>query len=108
MVPRRPRQPPQSPVGDQPGPVAAPGPAVGRGRWELFGGGATPIAQRVAAAQGVDLGAVTGTARGGRITKDDVLAAADGAAEAIAALPAGAERIKGGAAALARYMEESR
>ncbi len=94
-------------VDDQPGP-AAPGPALGAGDGSLFGGGATPIAQRVAAVQGVDLGAVTGTARGGRITKDDVLAAADGAAEATAGLPAGAQRIKGGAAALARYMEESR
>ena len=86
---------------------AAPGPA-------RPGDGATPVARRVAAAQGIDLAGVAGTARGGRITKSDVLAAtrfppptpatSAGAVE----LPAGAQRIKGGAAALARYMEESR
>src|SRR6202020_2274407 len=43
-------------------------------------------------------------ARGGRVTKDDVLAAAANVVE----VPAGAEKIKGGGAPLARYMEESR
>ena len=65
---------------------------------------------------------MTGTARGGRITKADVLAAkgngvprAPGAtatatapAAATSEKPAGAQLIKGGAAALARYMDESR
>ena len=53
-----------------------------------------------------------GTARGGRITKADVLAAAVGngatAAPAATEQPAGAQLIKGGGAALARYMDESR
>ncbi|MGH7069760.1 MAG: 2-oxo acid dehydrogenase subunit E2, partial [Acetobacteraceae bacterium] len=65
---------------------------------------ATPVAQRAAAALGVDLQGVAGSARGGRVTKDDVLYAAANVAE----LPAGATKIKGGGAALARYMEESR
>src|SRR5437763_1835755 len=36
---------------------------------------ASPVARRVAASEGVDLSSVHGTARGGRITKADVLAA---------------------------------
>jgi 2-oxoglutarate decarboxylase len=80
------------------------------------GESASPVARRVAADQGVDLSGVHGSARGGRITKADVLAAAgNGHAAgngATAAPPApagaGAQPIRGGAAALARYMEESR
>jgi multifunctional 2-oxoglutarate metabolism enzyme len=84
------------------------------------GAHASPVARRIAAQQGVNLSALTGTARGGRIVKADVLAAkANGgngatatapAAPAAAAppKPAGAQLIKGGAAALARYMDESR
>ncbi len=85
------------------------------------GANASPVARRVAAQQGVDLGALQGTARGGRIVKADVLAAkANGGNGATASAPpapapapatvrpAGATLIKGGAAALARYMDESR
>ncbi len=80
------------------------------------GGNASPVARRVAADQGVDLGRVEGSARGGRITKADVLAAAGNGASASAGasasvappVAAGAQVIKGGAAALARYMDESR
>ncbi len=83
-------------------------------------GNASPVARRVAAQEGVDLSAVEGSARGGRITKADVLAAAGNGAAATAgpAAPvgaattrpatAGAQPLRGGAAALARYMEESR
>ncbi|MGZ4322095.1 MAG: biotin/lipoyl-containing protein, partial [Solirubrobacteraceae bacterium] len=75
-------------------------------------GNVSPVARRVAAQQGIDLATVHGTARGGRITKADVLAAAAGngaaAAPAQAPKPGGATLIKGGAAALARYMDESR
>lgn len=39
---------------------------------------ASPVAKRVAADKGVDLDGVSGTGPGGRITKDDVLASADG------------------------------
>jgi 2-oxoglutarate decarboxylase len=82
------------------------------------GANASPVAQRVAAAEGIDLDGVHGSARGGRITKADVLAAAAGmpsartnapaSAAAPAAKPAGAQLLKGGAAALARYMDQSR
>jgi 2-oxoglutarate dehydrogenase E1 component len=68
------------------------------------GAGASPVAQRVAAAEGVNLAGVHGSARGGRITKADVLAAAGNGAAAAGRV----EPIKGAAAALARYMEESR
>ena len=78
---------------------------------------ASPVARRAAAAEGVDLGAVHGSARGGRITKADVLAhganGANGAATTATkatptAPPAGSTLIKGSGAALARYMDESR
>ena len=89
---------------------------------------ASPVARRVAAAEGVDLSGVHGSARGGRITKADVLAqGANGAAAAATATPAtarpatatatatpatappaGATLIKGSGAALARYMDDSR
>ncbi len=80
------------------------------------GAAASPVARRVAASEGVDLGRVQGSARGGRITKADVLAAAGNGASATAAperaAPPGAgptsQPLRGGAAALARYMDESR
>jgi 2-oxoglutarate decarboxylase len=70
---------------------------------------ASPVARRVAAQEGIDLSRVQGTARGGRITKADVLAATGNGARAAAEAPApaGAQQLKGGAAALARYMEQS-
>ncbi len=40
---------------------------------------ATPVAKRVAAEKGVALSGISGTGPGGQITKDDVLASADGA-----------------------------
>jgi 2-oxoglutarate decarboxylase len=92
---------PAAPATDSGAPAAgpaAPAPAVTSVK------GATPIAQRMAAGLGVNLSAVSGSARGGRVTKDDVLAAAATVVE----LPEGAEKIKGGGAALARYMDESR
>ena len=50
-----------------------------------------------------------GTGPAGRISKEDVLAAANGGnGAAPAAAPAGAQQIKGAAAMLARYMDESR
>jgi 2-oxoglutarate decarboxylase len=76
---------------------------------------ASPVAARAAAAEGVDLAGVTGTGPRGRIMKDDVLdAKANGGATAATAdgatAPAAGARtvLKGGAAMLARYMDESR
>ncbi|HMI72216.1 MAG TPA: biotin/lipoyl-containing protein, partial [Solirubrobacteraceae bacterium] len=72
----------------------------------------SPVAARVAAAEGVDLSAITGTGPGGRITKTDVLEAKNGGtapAPAPTAEAAGERTLmKGGAAMLARYMDESR
>src|SRR5581483_6849456 len=89
---------PAAPVSDgeaQSAPAAAPA-----------GANVSPVAARAAAAEGVGL---AGTGRGGRITKSDVLGAAAGNGAASAEAPAGeAQPMRGGAAALARYMELSR
>jgi multifunctional 2-oxoglutarate metabolism enzyme len=84
----------------------------------------SPVAARAAAAEGVNLADVSGSGPGGRIVKSDVLDAAagdtatgNGSASAVAAepagaiaaeRPAGAQQLKGGAGALAKYMEQSR
>jgi multifunctional 2-oxoglutarate metabolism enzyme len=76
---------------------------------------ATPVAARAAAVEGVDLANVSGSGPGGQIRKADVLSAgaSNGADQATGATTngkpaaAGSERLKGGAAALARYMEQS-
>jgi multifunctional 2-oxoglutarate metabolism enzyme len=91
----------------------------------------SPVAARAAAVEGVDLARVSGSGPAGRITKADVLDAAgagaatgsvtagagapagsapgaNGTPAATAERPAGAQPIKGAAAMLARYMDESR
>jgi 2-oxoglutarate decarboxylase len=70
----------------------------------------SPVAARAAAAEGVDLADLSGSGPAGRITKSDVLsAAAEGETNGRSAKAAPeAQLMKGGAAALARYMEESR
>ena len=73
----------------------------------------TPVAQRVAAAQGIDLAKVNGTGPNGRIGKADVLAFQENgasAAPAKAPAPTGGKQtlLKGASAMLARYMDESR
>jgi 2-oxoglutarate decarboxylase len=90
----------------------------------------SPVAARAAAVEGVDLAGVAGSGPAGRIVKADVLSAAGngaagtaapgasaatdttaGAPAATAGAPAtalpGAQPMKGGAAALARYMDQS-
>ncbi|HWI22398.1 MAG TPA: 2-oxo acid dehydrogenase subunit E2, partial [Baekduia sp.] len=71
-------------------------------------GNATPVASRVAAAEGIDLAQVAGTGTGGKITKEDVLSAGTAPASAGTA-PAAGQRtdLRGGAAMLAQYMDES-
>jgi multifunctional 2-oxoglutarate metabolism enzyme len=70
---------------------------------------ATPVARRVAAENGVDLGAVNGSGPGAKVTKEDVLAAADGGNGAAAAPTVGeAKPLRGPAAMLAQAMGESR
>jgi 2-oxoglutarate decarboxylase len=67
---------------------------------------ATPVARRVAEATGVDLASVSGSGPGSKVTKEDVLAAGNGAP---AAPTAGeAKALRGPAAMLARAMDESR
>jgi 2-oxoglutarate decarboxylase len=92
-----------------PEPTSAPRPA-GDVAPAPEGAKVTPVAARVAAAEGVDLAAVKGTGPGGRISKADVLAAGNGAAAPAAATakPDNAQLLKGASAMLARYMDESR
>jgi 2-oxoglutarate dehydrogenase E1 component len=75
-------------------------------------GGVTPVARRIAAASGVDLSVVKGSGPGGKVTKADVLAAADGRGQAPAAAPTAmvgeVKPLRGPAAMLAQAMNESR
>ncbi|MBI2313480.1 MAG: 2-oxoglutarate dehydrogenase complex dihydrolipoyllysine-residue succinyltransferase [Betaproteobacteria bacterium] len=57
--------------------AAAPAPAAA-----VAGAPVMPAAKKIAAEKGVDTSAVAGTGRGGRVTKEDVLGAAPGAAAA--------------------------
>src|SRR3954452_12065287 len=70
----------------------------------------SPVACRVAAAEGIDLSNVHGSGPGGRILKADVLGSNGKSAAAAAPAPAqeNATLIKGASAMLARYMDESR
>ena len=100
-------QPAAAPSGDG---EAAPAPAE-PGDGDGDGHRASPVARRVAAAEGVDLGKVTGSGPGGRITKADVLAAngGDGAGAAAPTAEEGeAKPLRGPAAMLAKAMNESR
>ncbi len=80
---------------------------------------ATPVAARMASANGIDLSALQGSGPRGRVTKDDVEAAIAGngasapapapkPAPKAAAPAAGTKPIRGPAATLARFMNESR
>ena len=71
---------------------------------------ATPVARRVAEATGVDLASVSGSGPGSKVTKEDVIAAADGGGNGASAAPAvgEAKQLRGAAAMLANAMDESR
>jgi 2-oxoglutarate dehydrogenase E1 component len=106
--------PTAEPTGNGAGAPAAPA-ATGNGAAE-----ATPVAARMAAELGVDLTRVEGTGPRGKVSKSDVLAAAAAAvkgnggtavpAPTAPAPPDGADvtQIRGPAATLARFMDESR
>jgi 2-oxoglutarate decarboxylase len=64
-----PTQPAAEPTETRPAAAAAP---------SGNGGNATPVAARVASDLGIDLDTITGTGPRGRVTKEDVLAAAEG------------------------------
>jgi 2-oxoglutarate decarboxylase len=92
-------------------PPAAPPADEDAGTAEGTSGGdgvrATPVARRVAAANGVDLGSVAGSGPGAKVTKDDVLGAANGGGPAPAAAGE-AKALRGAAAMLAQAMDESK
>ncbi|MDX6634307.1 MAG: 2-oxoglutarate dehydrogenase component [Solirubrobacterales bacterium] len=69
---------------------------------------ATPVARRVAEATGVDLGSVKGSGPGSKVTKEDVMAAADGGGNGAAPAKGEAKQLRGAAAMLANAMDESR
>ncbi|HVY95352.1 MAG TPA: 2-oxo acid dehydrogenase subunit E2, partial [Solirubrobacterales bacterium] len=69
---------------------------------------ATPVARRVAEANGVDLGSVSGSGPGAKVTKADVLAAGNGAGAAAPAAAGEAKQLRGPAAMIAKAMDESR
>ena len=74
---------------------------------EVDGSGrATPLARRIAADKGLPLGGVKGSGESGKVTKGDVLAAAEGNGDA--PISGELKRLKGPAAMLAKAMEESR
>jgi len=79
-----------APVAQESGNGAAPAaPAAAAPVSAVAGGGgrvkASPLARKIAAERGVNLAAVQGTGPGGRIIKDDVLAAGTGGGAAVAA-----------------------
>jgi multifunctional 2-oxoglutarate metabolism enzyme len=82
-------------------------PAGGGGNGAGDGVRATPVARRIAAETGVDLGAVNGSGPGAKVTKDDVLEAANGGGAA-GPVAGEAKPLRGPAAMLAQAMGESR
>jgi len=71
---------------------------------------ASPLAKRLAYVKGVDVSGASGTGPGGTLRRDDVAALADGrAAQPVTPAPADATLtpLKGPAASLASYMEQS-
>ena len=72
------------------------------------GGNATPVAARMASAHGLDVDALSGSGPRGRVTKDDVLAAMEGNGAPPAAQGADVQPIRGPAATLVQFMNESR
>jgi multifunctional 2-oxoglutarate metabolism enzyme len=97
-------------AGEAPSP-APPAAGTGNGLGSGAGGNgadvrATPVARRVAAANGVDLSSVSGSGPGSKVTKEDVLSVGNGdGASAAAGEP---KQLRGPAAMLAKAMDESR
>jgi multifunctional 2-oxoglutarate metabolism enzyme len=100
--------PPAPPVAEaSSGPVPPADEAAGTAPGTNGGDGvrATPVARRIAAENGVDLASVAGSGPGAKVTKDDVLAAGNGAG----AVDVGeAKALRGPAGMLAQAMEESK
>jgi 2-oxoglutarate dehydrogenase E1 component len=106
--PLPPAHPPAAPVHAAAPPAQAPpAPSIGNGHSPP----ASPVARRIAESEGIDLAALHGSGPFGRITKADVLSARAAPAPTPAPAappPADAIALKGGAAVLARIMDESR
>ncbi|MFJ8750652.1 2-oxoglutarate dehydrogenase, E2 component, dihydrolipoamide succinyltransferase [Streptomyces sp. NPDC102441] len=83
-APAAPAAPAPAPAPAAPAKPAAPAPAAPSGDDGAY---VTPLVRKLAAENGVDLGSVKGTGVGGRIRKQDVVAAAE-ASKAAAAAPA--------------------
>ncbi|MEU9954135.1 2-oxoglutarate dehydrogenase, E2 component, dihydrolipoamide succinyltransferase, partial [Streptomyces sp. NPDC047939] len=92
-----------APVAAAPAPVTPAAPAATSGDDGAY---VTPLVRKLAAENGVDLGAVKGTGVGGRIRKQDVVAAAE-AAKAAAAAPAPAAAAAPAASSKAPKLEVS-
>ncbi|HZF88838.1 2-oxoglutarate dehydrogenase, E2 component, dihydrolipoamide succinyltransferase, partial [Streptomyces sp.] len=87
-APAQPAAPAPAPAPAAPVAPAAPAPAAAQPTDE--GAYVTPLVRKLAAENGVDLGTVKGTGVGGRIRKQDVVAAAEAAKAAAAPAPAAA------------------
>ncbi|MET9926454.1 MULTISPECIES: 2-oxoglutarate dehydrogenase, E2 component, dihydrolipoamide succinyltransferase [unclassified Streptomyces] len=98
-APAAPAPAPAAPA--QPAPAAAQAPAAPAAPSGDDGAYVTPLVRKLASENNVDLGSVKGTGVGGRIRKQDVVAAAE-AAKAAAAAPAPAAVTGGGHAAVAK------
>ncbi|MFF3201843.1 2-oxoglutarate dehydrogenase, E2 component, dihydrolipoamide succinyltransferase [Streptomyces sp. NPDC002962] len=96
--------PAPAPVAPAPVAPAAPAPAAPAGDDGAY---VTPLVRKLAAENGVDLAAVKGTGVGGRIRKQDVLAAAEAAKAAAAPAPAAATAPAAGAAKKTPALEVS-
>jgi 2-oxoglutarate decarboxylase len=99
---------PAAEVKASPEPTPAPSNGGGNGAADVK---ATPIARRVAEANGVDLTSVAGSGPGAKVTKDDVLNAGNGGGNGAAATAPSqgeAKQLRGAAAMLANAMDESR
>jgi 2-oxoglutarate dehydrogenase E1 component len=101
-------------AGDSPSPTPPAGGAAGTASGTTANGDsqdvrATPVARRVAQELGVDLGGVAGSGPGTKVTKEDVIAAANGGGNGAAPAQAGEVKVlRGPAAMLAKAMDESR
>ena len=76
---------PVAPPVAAPAPVVAPAPVAAPATHASDAGYVTPLVRKLASENGIDLNAVAGTGVGGRIRKDDVLAAATGSIPTISA-----------------------
>jgi pyruvate/2-oxoglutarate dehydrogenase complex dihydrolipoamide acyltransferase (E2) component len=70
-----PESSPPSPAASSPAPAPSPGAAAGRAEAPADGRRYSPLVRRIAAEHSLDLAAICGTGRGGRVTKSDALGA---------------------------------